>query len=39
VRGQGETHEEATRRVEGVARELLAQSEMLRAEVRRFRIE
>lgn len=39
VRGQGENHEEATRRVEGVARELLAQSEMLRAEVRRFRIE
>jgi methyl-accepting chemotaxis protein len=39
VRGQGETHEEATARVEGVARELLAQSETLRAEVRRFRIE
>ncbi len=39
VRGRGQTHEEATRRVEGVAQELLAQSETLRAEVRRFRIE
>jgi methyl-accepting chemotaxis protein len=39
VRGQGETHEEATRQVEGVAAELLTQAEAVRAEVRRFRIE
>jgi methyl-accepting chemotaxis protein len=38
VRGRGATHEEATRTVEGVARELLAQAEDLRAEVRRFRM-
>jgi methyl-accepting chemotaxis protein len=38
VRGRGATHEEATRTVEGVARELLAQAEELRAEVRRFRM-
>jgi methyl-accepting chemotaxis protein len=38
VRGRGATHEEATRTVEGVARELLAQAEELRQEVRRFRI-
>jgi hypothetical protein len=36
VRGRGVTHEEATRTVEGVARELLAQAEELREEVRRF---
>ena len=38
VRGRGATHEEATRTVEGVARELLAQAEELRGEVRRFRM-
>jgi methyl-accepting chemotaxis protein len=38
VRGRGVTHEEATRTVEGVARELLAQAEELREEVRRFRM-
>jgi len=38
VRGRGTTHEEATRTVEGVARELLAQAEELREEVRRFRM-
>ncbi len=38
VRGRGATHEEATRTVEGVARELLAQAEELREEVRRFRM-
>ena len=38
VRGRGTTHEEATRTVEGVARELLAQAEELREEVRRFRV-
>ena len=38
VRGRGATHEEATRTVDGVARELLAQAEELRAEVRRFRM-
>jgi methyl-accepting chemotaxis protein len=38
VRGRGTTHEEATRTVEGVAHELLAQAEELRAEVRRFRM-
>lgn len=38
VRGRSATHEEATRTVEGVARELLAQAEELRGEVRRFRM-
>ena len=38
VRGRGTTHEEATRTVEGVSRELLAQAEELREEVRRFRM-
>jgi methyl-accepting chemotaxis protein len=38
VRGRGATHEEATRTVENVARELLAQAEELRGEVRRFRV-
>ncbi|HKA13732.1 MAG TPA: methyl-accepting chemotaxis protein [Myxococcota bacterium] len=38
VRGRGATHEEATRTVEGVSRELLAQAEELRSEVRRFRM-
>ncbi len=38
VRGRGTTHEEATNTVDGVARELLAQAEELRVEVRRFRI-
>jgi len=38
VRGRGTTHEEATRTVEGVARELLIQAEELREEVRRFRM-
>jgi methyl-accepting chemotaxis protein len=38
VRGRGATHEEATLTVEGVARQLLAQAEELRAEVRRFRM-
>jgi len=38
ARGRSATHEEATRTVEGVARELLAQAEELREEVRRFRM-
>jgi methyl-accepting chemotaxis protein len=38
VRGRGTTHEEATRTVAGVARELLEQAEELRGEVRRFRM-
>jgi hypothetical protein len=38
VRGRGGTHEEATRTVEGVARDLLVRTEELREEVRRFRM-
>ena len=38
ARGRSATHEEATRTVEVVARELLAQAEELREEVRRFRM-
>jgi methyl-accepting chemotaxis protein len=38
VRARSATHEESTRTVEGVAKDLLCQAEELRAEVRRFRM-